>query len=150
MSKKVRRSFTPEFKAEAVALIKASGKRDKYGLTLHPDKTRLVPFGRPRQGGPRPETFDLLGFTHYWGRSRRGKWVILQKTARSRLARALRRVAEYCRRHRHDPLSEQQEQLRKKLQGHYGYYRITGNSQAQRNRGERTGDIPFGFRLSPN
>src|SRR4051812_15251863 len=77
----------------------------KYGLSLHPDKTRLVPFQRPPQSPPsakssaggRPGSFDLLGFTHYWGRSRRGFWVVKRKTAQGRLRQALRRVAQWCR-----------------------------------------------------
>src|SRR5439155_15367688 len=79
----------------------------KYGLTLHPDKTRLVPFRRPsaspdRGGsrrGNRPGTFDLLGFTHYWGRSRKGYWTVKRKTAQGRLSRALTKIAQWCRRH---------------------------------------------------
>ena len=62
----------------------------KYGLTIHPDKTRLVAFGRPRgTPGKRPGTFDFLGFTHYWGKSRRGQWIVKSKTARQRLSRGL-------------------------------------------------------------
>ena len=110
----------------------------KYGLTLHPDKTRLIPFrppaGRKAHGGDSnavgPGSFDLLGFTHFWGRSRRGFWVIKRKTAKGRFGRALKRIAEWCRKVRHLPIPEQHEGLRRKLQGHYGYYGITGNSQA--------------------
>lgn len=110
----------------------------KYGLALHPEKTRLVRFHRPRypqeplrsEGDARPGTFDLLGFTHYWGRSRRGSWVVQRRTGRSRLRRTLQRVGEWCREHRHDPVPEQHRQLSKKLHGHYGYYGLTGNSQA--------------------
>jgi RNA-directed DNA polymerase len=107
----------------------------KYGLTLHPDKTRLVPFVRPRQrpgaGGAetRPGTFDLLGFTHYWGRSRRGGWVLKRKTAASRFSRAVRKIAQWCRFHRHQPVAEQHQALSQKLQGHDAYYGITGNSR---------------------
>jgi RNA-directed DNA polymerase len=102
----------------------------KYGLTLHPAKTRLVYFEPPRDGdGPRPGTFDLLGFTHYWGKSRKGAPLIKRKTAGSRLRRALTRVAEWCRGHRHDRMKEQHRALARKLQGHYGYYGITGNAQ---------------------
>jgi RNA-directed DNA polymerase len=83
-----------------------------YGLTLHPEKTRLVPFRRPSSSGggkrgDRPGTFDLLGFTHYWGRSLRGFMVIKRQTARSRLQRALKKVALWCRAHRHEPVDEQ-------------------------------------------
>jgi RNA-directed DNA polymerase len=110
----------------------------KYGLTLHPDKTRLVPFRRPASGTGRgatpgegrPGTLDLLGFTHYWGRSRHGHWVVKRKTARGRLSRALMRIAAWCRLHRHDPISEQHRTLSQKLRGHYAYYGITGNGPA--------------------
>jgi RNA-directed DNA polymerase len=110
----------------------------KYGLTLHPDKTRLLPFKRPPMDPPaaggtsssRPETFDLLGFTHHWGRTRRGNWAIKRRTAKDRFSRALRRLSEWCREHMHDELKSQQESLEKKLRGHYGYYGITGNSDA--------------------
>jgi RNA-directed DNA polymerase len=112
----------------------------KYGLTLHPDKTRLLPFQRPPKRPPpiggvsptQPSTFDLLGFTHYWGRSRRGNWAIMRRTAKDRFSRALRRVAEWGRMHMHDELSSQQEGLARKLRGHYEYYGITGNSEALR------------------
>jgi RNA-directed DNA polymerase len=108
----------------------------KYGLTIHPDKTRLVPFGRPRAtsrapgGAGAPGSFDLLGFTHYWGRSRRGVPVVKRRTSRSRLSRALRKIADWCRRHRHLPLREQQQTLGQKLRGHFAYYGITGNMEA--------------------
>jgi hypothetical protein len=107
----------------------------KYGLALHPEKTRLVPFQRPpsRPGrgasgaGTRPGTFDLLGFTHYWGRSRKWFWVVKRKTARSRFQRTLRRIAEWCRLHRHRPLAEQHRTLGQMLLGHFAYFGITGN-----------------------
>lgn len=105
----------------------------KYGLAIHPDKTRLVPFGKPSdQRVPsdesKPGTFDFLGFTHYWGRSRRGYWVIKRKTAATRLRRSLRAISDWCRVARHIPLADQQAQLARKLRGHYQYYGITGNS----------------------
>lgn len=102
----------------------------QYGLTLHPDKTRLVSFRRPDDrdsSSGRPGTFDLLGFTHYWGRSRRGDWVVRRKTSSSRLTRALRAIGEWCRKHRHWPLPEQHQTLTAKVRGHYAYYGITGN-----------------------
>jgi group II intron reverse transcriptase/maturase len=102
----------------------------KYGLTLHPTKTRLVDFRRPTGTGPRPGTFDLLGFTHYWGCSRRGRWVVKRKTAKGRLNRALKAVDAWCRDHRHRPIAEQQRMLARKLRGHCEYYGITGNSGA--------------------
>jgi group II intron reverse transcriptase/maturase len=100
----------------------------KYGLSLHPEKTRLVAFRRPpRDGGRRPETFDFLGFTHYWGRARRGFPAVLRKTARDRFTRSLRALAQWCRQHRHLPLGAQQRELQRKLRGHYAYFGITGN-----------------------
>ena len=107
----------------------------KYGLTLHPEKTRLVKFRRPSSpdGGKRdarPGTFDLLGFTHYWGRSLRGYMVLKRQTAKGRLHRALTQVAQWCRRNRHQSIVEQQRSLNLKLRGHYGYYGITGNFRA--------------------
>ncbi|WP_437597977.1 group II intron reverse transcriptase/maturase [Sorangium sp. So ce590] len=112
----------------------------KYGLSLHPDKTRLLPFQRPPKRPPPsggaspmwPSTFDLLGFMHHWGRSRRGNWAIKRRTAKDRFSRALRRVAEWCRDHMHEELSSQQGSLAMKLRGHYEYYGITGNSEALR------------------
>ncbi len=104
----------------------------KYGLTLHPEKTRLLPFKRPHLGAPKSDndTFDLLGFTHYWTKSSKGFWVIKRKTAKSRFHRALKRVTEWCKENRHMPVRKQAQALGKKLQGHYGYYGITGNSQS--------------------
>jgi group II intron reverse transcriptase/maturase len=107
----------------------------KYGLELHPDKTRLVDFRRPdrfppAQAGGGPGTFDLLGFTHYWGKARSGKWVVKQRTAKDRFRRALKRVAEWCREHRHDEVRAQQAALGHKLRGHFGYFGITGNFEA--------------------
>lgn len=108
-----------------------------YGLTLHPDKTRLVRFDRPRPGRggddddeSRPGTFDLLGFTHYWGRSYKGAWVIKRRTMSSRLSRALVRVNQWCRLHRHLSVAEQHKALGRKLRGHFEYYGITGNFEA--------------------
>jgi group II intron reverse transcriptase/maturase len=105
----------------------------RYGLTVHPEKTRLIRFGKPRkrEGGrqepPRWEQFSFLGFTHYWGRSRKGNRVVMRKTEPSRFTRALKKVAEWCKRNRHRPLGEQQRALALKLRGHYAYYGITGN-----------------------
>jgi group II intron reverse transcriptase/maturase len=106
----------------------------KYGLRLHPEKTRLVDFrSPPRAGGSgsqRERSFVLLGFTHFWGRSRKGRWVVKRKTAKDRFSRALRAVGWWCRVHRHWCLRDQQAALSRKLQGHYAYYGITGNSRA--------------------
>jgi hypothetical protein len=106
----------------------------KYGLTIHPEKTRLICFGKPQprgDGTPNPpqwEKFNFLGFTHCWGRSRKGVWVVKRKTESSRFTRALGSVYEWCRRNRHLPLGDQQRMLAQKLRGHYAYYGITGNA----------------------
>jgi group II intron reverse transcriptase/maturase len=105
----------------------------EYGLRLHPEKTRLVPFQRPPRtpgGSRRPGTFDLLGFTHYWGRSRRGNWVVKRRTASSRFSRALRRLWVWMRAHRHEPVRQQHQALCRKLRGHDAYYGITHNGSA--------------------
>jgi len=109
----------------------------RYGLTLHPEKTRLVPFKRPNQrpsqGSPRASrsgTFDFLGFTHLWGVSRKGTWTVQRKTAKDRFSRALRAVSGWCRVHRHLPIREQWEKLGLKLRGHYAYYGISGNARS--------------------
>jgi len=106
----------------------------KYGLALHPDKTRLIPFRRPPYAagdkamqGDRPGTFDLLGFTHYWGRTRRGGWAVMRQTSSKRLSRAVRSIAQWCRANRHRPISDQHAELSQKVRGHYAYYGITGN-----------------------
>jgi len=107
----------------------------KYGLTVHPEKTRLVRLVPPdtevsdSEGRRRtePQTFDFLGFTHYWGRSLRKNWVVKRKTAKSRLRRALHSLSDWCRLNRHLPVAVQHQTLTQKLQGHYGYYGITGN-----------------------
>jgi RNA-directed DNA polymerase len=109
------------------------GKRlARYGLTLHPDKTRFVDFRFPQPDGkhhPNTDgtTFTFLGFCHVWGQSRRGKHVVRQVTAKQRYARALAAVTEWCRKHRHLPIPEQYTQLVAKMRGHYAYYGITGN-----------------------
>jgi group II intron reverse transcriptase/maturase len=109
----------------------------KYGLTVHPTKTKLVPFRPPsstandgNEPPERPGTFDLLGFTHYWDRSRRGYWVVKLKTATDRFSRAVRSIDSWCRANRHLPLGEQQQTLNQKLRGHYTYYGVTGNGTA--------------------
>lgn len=108
----------------------------KYGLTLHPDKTRLLPFKRPDRAPNRsddddgpdgPASFDFLGFTVHWGKSLAGKWVVRERTAKDRFRRALVSLSEWCKRNRHLPLEQQQKVLSTKLRGHYGYFGRIGN-----------------------
>ena len=126
--------FTQEEDAKRVQAVLPQ-RLGKYGLAIHPEKTRLLPFGRPpraRNGkgpgqGTSPGAFSFLGFTHHWGRSLRGNWVVMRKTAKDRFSRAVRSIAQWCRFHRHDPIAEQQLALSRKVRGHYAYYGITGN-----------------------
>ena len=131
--------FVFEREQDARRVLEVLPKRfERFGLTLHPDKTRLLDFRRPDRrkddddgdsgGGNR--SFDLLGFTHYWGRSRRGKWVVKKKTASDRFSRSLQRTTEWCRRNRHRPVGEQHQALSRKLRGHYAYYGVTFNYAA--------------------
>jgi group II intron reverse transcriptase/maturase len=102
----------------------------KYGLTIHPEKTRLVPFVRPPRRptrtdvtvAPSPGSFDFLGFTHYWSRSKKGFWVVKRKTADSRFHRAVKTIDQWCRLNRHLPIGEQHRVLGQKLRGHFAYY----------------------------
>jgi RNA-directed DNA polymerase len=111
---------------------------EKYGLTIHPEKTRLVPFERPDRDADRGNpgqrqpagVFDLLGFTHYWARSRTGRWVVKRKTSGSRFRRGLQALSQWCRINRHRPIRDQHQTLSQKLTGHFAYYGITGNSLA--------------------
>jgi group II intron reverse transcriptase/maturase len=119
---------------DAKRVLEVLGKRlGRYGLVLHPDKTRFIDFRPERHGGTHPDCkeppFDFLGFTHTWGKSQRGKNVVRQRTAKSRLARALTAINDWCRTNRHRPVLDQHTVLSAKLKGHYAYYAITGNMQ---------------------
>jgi RNA-directed DNA polymerase len=120
---------------DARRVMEVLGKRfAQYGLTLHPEKTRMVDFRRPRGGQPptgqSAGSFDMLGFTWHWGTSRKGTPVIQRKTSSSRFRRALGRIADWCRHHRHEPVATQHIDLSRKLLGHYAYFGITGNVRA--------------------
>jgi group II intron reverse transcriptase/maturase len=125
-----------EYEEDAKRVMEVLPKRfGKYGLTIHPDKTRLVPFQRPQERGGRgepepkegPGTFDFLGFTHHWGKSRKGRQVVKRRTAAERIRRFARAIAGWCRKNRHRPIDEQHRTLSQKLQGHYNFYGLTGN-----------------------
>lgn len=123
-----------ERESDARRVYRVIGKRfARFGLTLHPDKTRLVKFTRPAPrkdfSGKKPETFDFLGFTHHWGRSRRGRWVVKKRTAKDRMRKALRSIEEWCKKNRHMKVRQQHQALVKKVRGHYAYYGITHNSR---------------------
>ena len=128
--------FIVKQKDDAMRILDVLPKRfGSYGLELHPDKTRLVEFARPSRDVDNddedgPGTFDLLGFTHYWAKSRKGNDVVKRKTAKDRFRRALRRLYEWCRINRHRPVAAQHATLKKKLEGHYRYYGLPTNSPA--------------------
>ena len=111
----------------------------EYGLSLHPDKTRLIDFrhpchsGREGNGRSKPDTFDLLGFTHYWGQSREGRWTVKKQTISGRLTRAVQAIYHWCRDYRHWPVHEQWQKLCQKVRGHYAYYGVRGNGRMLRN-----------------
>jgi RNA-directed DNA polymerase len=118
--------FSHERDARRVQAVLAK-RFGKYGLALHEEKSRLLEFRRPMGRRGKAATFDFLGFTHYWGLSRKKKWVVQRKTAKKRLKQAVRRVYQWCRVHRHKPVKEQWQSLCRKLRGHYGFYGITFN-----------------------
>lgn len=149
------------------------GKRlAKYGLELHPEKTKRVDFRFKRPNGERhadtqATTFNFLGFTHLWGRSERGKHNVYQRTAKDRFARSLHKVTDWCRRNRHRPVPEQHVRLSRMMKGHFAYFGITGNSRRirwyayqveriwfsslrRRSRGERGGYRTFDSLLQRN
>jgi RNA-directed DNA polymerase len=116
---------------DARRVLAVLGKRlGRFGLILHPDKTRLLPFGRPPQeqhSGKGLATFDFLGFTFYWARSRQGRWGMWCKTRRASLRRAKTAIYDWCRRHRHQPIEAQHAALGQRLRGHYNYCGVSGN-----------------------
>jgi group II intron reverse transcriptase/maturase len=107
------------------------GKRlGRFGLALHPDKTRLLPFRRPpagQKGGKGPATFDFLGFTLYWARTRKGRWGMHCKTRSASLRRIIQSVYDWCRRHRHSSVKAQHAALTRRIQGHFNYFGVSGN-----------------------
>ena len=127
-----------EYEEDARRVMDVLPKRfERYGLALHPDKTRVVPFKRPDRsgrndddprGGSAARTFDFLGFTIHWGQSLKGNWVVRTRTAKDRFRRTLENIEQWCKLHRHAPLARQQQMLNAKLRGHYGYYRRIGNA----------------------
>lgn len=122
-----------QYQEDAQKVLKVLSKRFlKYGLTLHPERTRPIEFGRSallkaEQAKGQSATFDFLGLTHFTARGRRGKFTVKSKTMKRRLKRGLTAVATWCKAHRHDPVVEQQAILNAKLRGHYQYYGRSSN-----------------------
>ena len=118
-----------ELKEDAERIYKVLGARfAKYGLQIHPEKTRLLDFTKPGDGQRKGKTsFTFLGFTHYWIKSQKGNWIVGRKTDSKRLSRAITAVSVWCRTNRHRPIREQWKTLKAKITGHYAYYGITLN-----------------------
>ena len=117
-----------QHREDAEKVMRVLPKRfEKYGLTLHPEKTRLIEFGRhaarnAKKRGKQPESFDFLGFKHLCARSRKGGFTVHVRTLAKRLRRGLKAIADWCKQHRRTPVNQQQEALNAKLRGHYQYY----------------------------
>ena len=121
--------FEREEEARRVRMV-LEKRLGRFGLALHPAKTRLLPFWRPpttQQRGQGPATFDFLGFTFYWTRTRNGHWRMGCKTRRASLRRAKQAVYDWCRRHRHQPVEAQHAALSRRLRGHFNYFGVSGN-----------------------
>jgi RNA-directed DNA polymerase len=124
---------------DASRVLKGLNKRfEKYGLTLHPEKTKLIKFQNPnnkkyKQDKEENGTFDFLGFTHYWGKSRKGRQVVRRKTSKKKFRIALAKFKDFCKNNRHEKVSLIIKNLNKKLQGYYGYYGITLNYRSIKN-----------------
>jgi RNA-directed DNA polymerase len=120
-----------EFEADAWKVLEALRQRfARYGLRLHPEKTRVVPFARPdrrTRNGKAGATFDFLGFTHYWRRARSGRRMPTVRTRTARLRRFIGTVADWCRSHRHEPVREQHAALTRRIAGHFNYFGVNGN-----------------------
>jgi RNA-directed DNA polymerase len=116
---------------DARRVMAVLGKRlGRFGLALHPDKTRLLLFRRPprtQQSGKSPATFDFVGFTFYWRRTRTGHWRMWCKTRRASLRRAKTSIYDWCRRHRHLSIEEQHAALNRRVRGHFNYFGVSGN-----------------------
>jgi len=108
---------------------------ERFGLKLHPEKTRILSFDSPglcNKRAQRERGFNFLGFTHYWARSRNGRWIVKQRTAKDRLSRSLKSVKERCKQMMHWRLADQHEVLCRIMRGHFGYFGITGNGDSIR------------------
>jgi len=123
-----------EQESDARKLMTALGKRfERFGLALHPDKTRIFKFSRPRNGEKKARDgntpFDFLGFTVHFRRSHTGIWAVCFATRKARQQRTFRSLADWCRSHRHLPIKAQHASLCRKLTGHYNYFAVRGNNR---------------------
>jgi RNA-directed DNA polymerase len=115
-----------EYEEDAKKVNRTLPKRmGKYGLTIHPEKSKLIKFSP--DGKTRPPTFDFLGFTHYWGKSQKGKWIVKRKTRQKKMQVIIQNLKDTCKIQKHEKLREQSKVLKSKLRGLYQYYGIRGN-----------------------
>jgi len=120
-----------QLESDAKRIMEVLPKRfNQFELSLHPEKTKLIPFGKPTKSGKPKGTFDFLGFTFYWGKTLKGYWVIKKQTARKRLNRFLRMLWNWCKKNRHEPIEEQHVTLCSKLRGFYQYFGVRSNYKA--------------------
>ena len=123
--------FGFELREDAERVMAVLGKRlGRFGLNLSPGKTRLLDFRRPpkdQQGGKGPGSFDFLGFTHYWRRSRKGGWHPAWKTRKKSLRKAIVSLQSWCKANRHLSIPEQRAALTRRIRGHFNYFGVNGN-----------------------
>jgi group II intron reverse transcriptase/maturase len=124
-----------EYMEDAKRVMEVLGKRfERFNLSLHPHKTRLIDFRRPpkeQTGGKGPGSFDFLGFTVYWRRNRKGLgWHVASKTRKARLSSAIQKAYQFCRKNRHLPVADQHQALVRKLRGHFVYFGVNDNDKA--------------------
>jgi group II intron reverse transcriptase/maturase len=129
---------------DVIAMRKALAERlAKFGLELHPEKTRVLEFGwfapenRERRGLSKPETFEFLGFIHFMGKSRGDKPRLCRRTSRKKRQAKLASLTEECWKRRHSPVTEQHAWLSQVLEGHYRYYGVPTNFDAMHSFRER-------------
>jgi len=120
-----------EKREDAEALLAQVRERfQSYGLAIHPEKTRIVDFRSPWTGEHQPQTFDFLGFTHYWGKTLGGGYAVKRQTKGKKFRAALSAIGDWCKKNRHEPMAQQHRKLSEKVRGHYAYYGIRGNHRA--------------------
>ena len=120
-----------EKREDAEALLAQVTERfQSYGLTIHPEKTRIVDFRHPWKSGQKPQTFDFLGFTHYWGKTMRGGYAVKSQTKGKKFRAALDKIGAWCKENRHESMEQQHRELSAQVRGHYAYYGIRGNHRA--------------------
>ena len=126
-----------EHEGDARRFLDAMRERlEEFALSLHPEKTRLIEFGRhaadnrKRRGLGKPETFNFLGFTFICGKSRRGKFLIKRKSRRDRMRAKLQAIKQELRRRMHQPIPEQGKWLRQVVRGYFNYHAVPTNCRA--------------------